>query len=84
METRWHGTGKSILPNMSSRNLMEHGYQGLVPELKVKYVLNGIKCDKLSTAVATAKVQQDEYKKDFDVVVTFLSQDIKKKTQHLV
>ena len=33
-------------------NLMEYGYHGLDPELNVLYLLNGIRCDKLSMAFA--------------------------------
>ena len=34
---------------------MEYGYEGLDPGLKVWYLLNGIRCDKLSTATATVR-----------------------------
>ena len=37
---------------------------------------NGIRCYKLSTAVATVRAHPDVYKKDFDAVVTFVSQYI--------
>ena len=60
-------------------NLMEYGYQGLDPVLKVGYLLNGIRCNKLSTAVATVRAHPDRYKKDFDAVVAFLSKNIDKK-----
>ena len=53
---------------------MEYGYQGLDPGLKVWYLLNGIRCDKLSTEVTTVRAHPDKYKKDFDTVVTFLTQ----------
>ena len=59
---------------------MEFGYQGLDPVLKVWYLLNGIKCDKLSTAVAAVRVHPDKYKKGFYKVVSFLTQYIDKKT----
>ena len=39
------------------RNFMEYGYQGLDPGLKVRYLLNGIRCEKLSTAVVTFLTQ---------------------------
>ena len=55
-------------------NLMEFGYQGLDPGSKVQYLLNGIRCDKLSTAVATVRAHPDRYEKDVDTVITFLSQ----------
>ena len=42
-------------------------------------MLNGIRCDKLSTEVATVRVHPDKYKKDFYEVVTFLSQYIDKR-----
>ena len=41
--------------------------------------MNGIWCDKLSTAVTTVKAHQDRYEKDFDAVVTFLPQCIDKR-----
>ena len=53
---------------------MKYGYQGLDPGLMVQYLLNGIRCDKLSTAVAAVRAHPDKYKKDFDAVVTLLSQ----------
>ena len=60
-------------------NLTEYGYQGLDPGLKVQYLLNGIRCDKLFTAVPTVRAHLDNYKKDFNAVVSFLSQCIDKK-----
>ena len=60
-------------------NLMEYGYQWLDLVSKVWYLLNGIRCDKLSTPVATVRAHPDRYNKDFDAVVTFLSQYIDKK-----
>ena len=44
-----------------------------------RYVLNGLRCDKLSTAVATVRAHPDKYKKDFDTLVTFLIQFINKR-----
>ena len=58
---------------------MEYVYQHLDPGLKVWCLLNGIRCDKLSTAVTTVRVHPDNLKKDFDAVVTFLTQYINKK-----
>ena len=58
---------------------MEHGYQGLDPGLKVQYLMNDIRCDKLSTAVDAVRAHPDRYEKDFDAVVAFLSQYIDKK-----
>ena len=55
---------------------MGYGCQGLDPGSKVKYLLNSIRCDKLSTVVTTVRVHPDKYEKDFDAVVTFLSQYI--------
>ena len=37
-------------------------------------MLNGIRCDKLSTEVTTVRVHPDKYEKDFDAVITFLIQ----------
>ena len=58
---------------------MKHGYQGLDPRLKVQYLLNGIRCDKFSTAITTVRAHPENYKNDFDAVVTFLSQFIDKR-----
>ena len=60
-------------------NLMEYGYQDLDPWSKVKYLLNGIRCDKLSIAVATVSAHPDKYEKDVDAVVAFLTQYIDKR-----
>ena len=57
---------------------MEYGYQGIDPGSKAQCLLNGIRCDKLSTAVAAVKMHLDKYEKDFDAVISFLSQYIKK------
>ena len=37
-------------------------------------MLNDIRCDKLSTEVTTVGAHPDKYKKDFDAVITFLTQ----------
>ena len=58
---------------------MEFGYQGLDLGLKVQYLLNGIRCNKLSMAVAAVRAHPYRYKKDFDAVVSFLSQYIDRK-----
>ena len=58
---------------------MEYRYKGLDPGSKVQYLLNGIKCDKLSTAVTTVRAHPDKYEKDFDAVVTFITQYINKR-----
>ena len=58
---------------------MKYGYQGLDPGSKVLYLLNGIRCDKLSTEVATVRSHPDKYEKDFNTIVNFLSQYIDKK-----
>ena len=59
-------------------NLLKYGYQGLDPGSKVLYLLNGIRCDKLSTVVATVRVHPDKYTKNFDSAVTFLAWYINK------
>ena len=64
-------------------NLMEYGYQGLNPGSKIQYLLNDIRCDKLSTAFAAVRAYPDKYMKDFDTVVAFLTQYIKKKAPTL-
>ena len=43
------------------------------------YLLNCIRCDRLSTAVAAGRAHPDRYEKDFDAVVAFLTQYIDKK-----
>ena len=58
---------------------MEYGYQRLNPGSKVRYLLNGIRCDKFSTEVATVRVHPDKYEKNFNVVVAFLAQYIDKR-----
>ena len=60
-------------------NLMEYGYQGLDPGLKVQYLLNGIMSDKLSTAVTTVRAHPDKCEKYFNALVTFLNQYIDKR-----
>ena len=62
---------------------MEYGYQGFDPGLKVQYLLNGIMCDKLFIPVATVKAHPDKYEKDFDAVITLLTQYINKKAPTL-
>ena len=61
-------------------NLMEYGYQGLGQVSKVRYLLNSIRCNKLSTAVTTVRAHPDKYEKDFDTVVTFLTQSTDKRS----
>ena len=43
---------------------MEYGCQGLNPGSKVRYLLNGIRGEKLSTAVAAVREHPDKYEKD--------------------
>ena len=62
---------------------MEYGYQDLNPGLKVWYLLNKIRFDKLSTTVTTLRAHTDKYEKDFNAVITFLIQDIYKGAQTL-
>ena len=79
----WNGE-KYVAQHVKYHNIlgnhMEYGYQGLDPESKVWYLVNGIKCDKLSTAVAAIRAHQDKNKKDFNVVVAFLTQYIDKRS----
>ena len=58
---------------------MEYVYQRLHPGSKARYLLNGIRCDKLSTALAAVRAHPDKYEKDFYAVVTFLTQYIDKR-----
>ena len=60
-------------------NLMEYGYQKLDPRSKVRYLLNSIRCEKLSTAVTAVMAHPDKYEKDFNAVVAFLTQYIDKR-----
>ena len=64
-------------------NFMEYEYQGLDPRLKVHYLLNGIRCDKLSKAVDAVRAHLDKYEKDFHVLVVFLTQYINKREPKL-
>ena len=65
--------------NIILRNLLEDGCQGLNAGSKVRFLLNGIKCDKWSTAVTAVRVHPDKYEKKFDGVVKYLSQCINKR-----
>ena len=40
--------------------------------MKVHHSLNGIGCDKMSTAVTAVKTHPNRYEKDFDIVVVYL------------
>ena len=62
-------------------NLMEYGYHGRNPGSKVRYLLNGIRCEKLSKVVATVRAHPDKYKKDFETVIFFLTQYIDKRAK---
>ena len=62
-------------------SLMEYGYQGFGPGSKVRYLLNGIRCDKLSTAVTAVRAHPDKWEKDFDALVAFFTQYIDKRSQ---
>ena len=64
-------------------NLMEYGYQGLDTGSKVRYLLNGIRCDKLSIVVVVVRVHPDKYEKDSDAVVTFITQYINERAPTL-
>ena len=57
-------------------NLMKYGHQWLDPKLKVWYLLNGIRCDKLSIAVTVVRAYPDKYENDFYPLVIFLNQYI--------
>ena len=54
-------------------NVMEYGYQGINPGSKVQYLLNSIRYDKLSTAVAKVWMHSGRYEKDFSIVVMVAS-----------
>ena len=63
---------------------MEYGYYGLDPESKDQYLLDGIRCDMLSTTVAAIKMHPNVYEKDFDAAVAFLTKYITREHQHQV
>ena len=53
---------KYVPQHIIFENLTEYGYQGLDTGSKVYYLLNGIRCKKLSTVIAAVKdhfVQSD-------------------------
>ena len=60
-------------------NLMKCGHQDLDPGLDDQYLLNSMRCDKLSTAVAAVRVHTDKYEKVFDAVVASITQYIDKR-----
>ena len=70
----WHVKYHIILGH-----LMEYEYQGIYPGSNVWYLLNGIRCDKLSTAVATVRAHSYKNKKNFDAVVASPTQYIDKR-----
>ena len=70
----WHVEDHIILGN-----LMDCGYQCLDPGSKVQYQLNGIRCNKLPTAVVAVNVHPYKYEKYFDTACAFLTQYINKR-----
>ena len=58
------------------KNLKEYGYENLDPWTKIHHLLNGIKCDELSSAIATVRSHADKYEKSFDEVVALITQCI--------
>ena len=64
-------------------NTMEYEYQSFDPGLKVQYLLNSIRCDKLSSADTIVRAHPNKYEKDFDTVVAFVTQYINKRAQTL-
>ena len=65
-------------------NLMEYGYKVLDPGSKIRYLLNVIRCVNFSTAVVAVRVHPEKYEKDFDAVVSFITQYINKRAPKLV
>ena len=49
---------------------MKYGYQGQNSETKDHHLFDGMRCDKLFTAIATVRAHQDKYEKDFDTEQT--------------
>ena len=68
-----HVTGRNMLPYMLSAILSlrtwRSGCQRLYSGSKVHYLLNGIRCDKLSMAVAAIKAHIYKHGKDSDAVL---------------
>ena len=79
MERRRHRTGRTCQVPCYPGNLMEYGYQDLDPGLKVQFPFNGIRFDKLSTAVTPVRAHSEKYEKDSDAIVTFLTQYVSKR-----
>ena len=84
MMERRHGTGINFVAQhvkyyIIFGNIMEYGYHGINPGLKVQHLLNGIGYDQFSTAVTTLRTHPDTDEKDFDTVVTFLTHYIDKR-----
>ena len=76
MVKRKHGIGKKYVAMLSTILYSQsYGiwYQGLDTGSKVIYLLNSIRYEKLSTAVAAVRAHPDKYEKDFDAVVAFLT-----------
>ena len=48
------------------KNLKEYGYQGLDLGRKGSHLLQGIKCDKTTTVIATVKANLERYENVFD------------------
>ena len=53
--------------------MCNHWYQVLDIWTQVNCLLNGIRCDKLFTAINTTRAHPDKYVNDLDEVVTYLS-----------
>ena len=62
---------------------MEYKYQGLDQGSKVRHLLKGIRCNKLSTAVAIVRAHPDKYKSYLSIVFTFLTQYIDNRSSTL-
>ena len=64
-------------------NLIQYGYQGLDPGSKVRYLLNDMRCDKLSIAVATVRAHPDNYVLDAKNGNTLWADAISKETENV-
>ena len=50
-------------------NLKGYWYQGLEPGTKIDHLLNGIRCNKMSTEVTIIKARPERCEKDFDLLL---------------
>ncbi len=64
-----HKQQHSIMEGPIMEGLVEHGYTGIDPRSKVRYLLDGIKTDKFD-ALKTRIISDERLRVDFDSCVT--------------